>query len=388
MATKRKISITKVLRAFVTLVVTTGCLVAVLGASRMQHAKKLNKIELQIGNDQYRFLDKQALWDSIITERGIEAGKTMVTKLNVKGIEKTAYKNQWVEDAQVYVDNKRNMHIFVTQRVPVARIFYDNGQSFYLDRSLKLLPLSEFFTYYTTVVTNVPVLTNDSINKSLRAQIVKLVKFVEQDTFWSSQVAQISVTPDLQFELTPVLGTQKIVFGDTTHMKEKFTNLFAFYKKVLNRVGWNRYDVLDLRFKDQIVASPSIPWKPPTKNAISNMDWLKSIMNEAPKEDKVTAQVITAAPAAKPAEPAKPVEAAKPVEKKPEPKAAVKKPELKAIVKRPEAKAIEKKQEQKNTEKKQEQKAIAAPKEKEVKKTNTEKPIKTGKYIYQGNGNN
>jgi cell division protein FtsQ len=379
METKRKISITKVLRAFVTLVVTTGCLVAVLGASRMQHAKKLNKIELQIRNDQYRFLDKKALWDSIITERGIEEGKTMVTKLNVKAIEKTAYKNQWVENAQVYVDNKRNMHIFVTQRVPVARIFYDNGQSFYLDKSLKLLPLSEFFTYYTTVVTNVPVLTNDSINRSLRAQIVKLVKFVEQDTFWSSQVAQISVTPDLQFELTPVLGTQKIVFGDTTNMKEKFTNLFAFYKKVLNRVGWNRYDVIDLRFKNQIVASPSIPWKPPTKNAISNMDWLKSIMDEAPKEDKITAQVITVAPVEKPAEIAKPVETAKPVEKKPEPKAIVKKPEPKAVLK---------KQEPKKTEKKEEPKATSSPKDKEVKKTNTEKPMKTGKYIYQGNANN
>jgi cell division protein FtsQ len=213
----------------------------------------------------------------------------------------------------------------------------------------------------------------------LRAQIVKLVKFVEQDTFWSSQVAQISVTPDLQFELTPVLGTQKIVFGDTTNMKEKFTNLFAFYKKVLNRVGWNRYDVIDLRFKNQIVASPSIPWKPPTKNAISNMDWLKSIMDEAPKEDKITAQVITVAPVEKPAEIAKPVETAKPVEKKPEPKAIVKKPEPKAVLK---------KQEPKKTEKKEEPKATSSPKDKEVKKTNTEKPMKTGKYIYQGNANN
>jgi cell division protein FtsQ len=365
MAKKRKISIIKVLRAFVTMIVTTGCLVAVLGASRMQHAKKLNNIELQIRNDQYRFLDKKSLWDSIITKRGIREGQTMVTKLNVKGIEKTAYKNEWVEDAQVYVDNKRNLHIFVTQRVPVARIFYENGQSFYLDKSLKLLPLSEFFTYYTTVVTNVPLLTNDSIDKSLRAQIVKLVKFVEQDTFWSSQVAQISVTPDLQFELTPVLGTQRIVFGDTTNMKEKFTNLFAFYKKVLNRVGWNRYDVLDLRFKDQIVASPSIPWKPPTKNAISNMDWLKSIMDEEPKEDKVTAEVITAAPVAKTIKVAEP--------------AAEKKPEQKPVVK---------KQEHKTTKKKKEQKVITTQKEKEVKKTSTEKPQKTGKYIYQGNRNN
>jgi len=279
MAKKRKISIRKVLRAFVTFVVATGSILAVLSASRIQQAKKLKGITLHVRNDSYQFLDRHALWDKVVIQQNLKEGKTKIDRLDIRKVERAALSNQWVAEAQVYVDNNRDMHIYVTQRVPVARIFFENGQSFYLDASLNLLPLSDLFTYYTTIVTNVPVLSNDSLNKNLRAQIVRLVKFVERDSFWSAQIAQIDVTHDLKFELTPVLGTHKIVFGDTAHIQEKFNNLFAFYKKVLNRIGWDKYETLDVRYTDQIVASPSIPWKPPARNAVSNMDWVKSIMD-------------------------------------------------------------------------------------------------------------
>ena len=282
MGKKRKISVRKVLRTFVTIVVTSGCLVAVLGASKIHDEKALEKITLHVRNHQYRFLNKEELWNDLINKNDIIEGTTKLSSLDIKRIEKDAVKNSWISEAEVYVSNKREMHIYVTQRVPVARVFYDNGQSFYLDTALNVLPLSEQFTYYTTIVTNVPVLKEDSLNKALRAQIVRLVRFVERDSFWNAQIAQISVTPDMKFEFTPVLGTHKILFGDTTDMVEKFNNLFVFYKKVLNRIGWDTYQVIDLRFKGQIVASPAVPWQPEIKNPISNMDWVKSVISGEP----------------------------------------------------------------------------------------------------------
>jgi cell division protein FtsQ len=307
MAAKRRISIRKILQAFVTLVVTSGCIVAVLAASRKQQVQTLNKIDLYVTNGgSYQFLDKQELFNDIVTKKGIKEHKTALSRLDVKAVEAAAYKNQWVSKAQAYVDNKRNLHINVTQRVPVARIFYTNGQSLYLDTSLRLLPLSDMFTHYTTIVTNVPVGQSDSANKSLRSKIIRLVRFIERDTFWSSQIDQVVVTEDAKFELIPVLGTHKILLGDTVNLKEKFGNLFAFYKNVLNKIGWEKYEIVDIRFKDQVVASPSLPWKAPSRNAISNMDWLKSILGEAAKD----APKVAATPPAK-----APVAIAKPMAK-------------------------------------------------------------------------
>ncbi|MBS1588449.1 MAG: hypothetical protein JST52_02425 [Bacteroidetes bacterium] len=281
MEKRKKISARKVLRVSLTLLGVVCCLIAIISASQSQRHKQLHGVLLHVTNNQYRFLDRQGLIAESITNKGIVDRKTKLSEIKLKEVEFSASKNPWVSKAQAYVDSRQDLHLIVTQCVPTARIFFSNGQSAYLDSELRLLPLSDFFTYYTVVVTNVPSYANDTFNKAMRAKIVSLVKFIEKDSFWNAQISQIDVTENGEFELIPVFGTQKILFGDTTMMEKKFTNLFAFYRKVLNRIGWNRYTQLDLRFKDQIVASPSIPWHPPSKNAISNMDWVQNIIGDA-----------------------------------------------------------------------------------------------------------
>src|SRR5690606_3954334 len=97
--------------------------------------------------------------------------------------------NPWVEEAQVYVDNKQKLHALVTQRVPVVRIFEKTGNSYYIDKNREPMPLSKQYNYYTTVVTNVPELKNDSISEVVKANIIAYVNFIRQDTFWNAQVS-------------------------------------------------------------------------------------------------------------------------------------------------------------------------------------------------------
>jgi cell division protein FtsQ len=203
--------------------------------------------------------------------------------------------NPWVADAQVYVDAQQKLHVWITQRVPVARLFEQNGNSYYLDQTLKAMPLSSKYSHYTTVVTNVPVLKDDSLSNVLKAQLVSLVKFIDKDSFWNAQVSQVIMTDDKKFELVPVLGNHRILFGDTTLMDDKFSNLFSFYKKVLNRIGWDKYETLDVRYAGQVVASPALEWKKPADKMMSNMDWVKSIIGneEKPAESDTTDIVIT-----------------------------------------------------------------------------------------------
>lgn len=284
MQKKRKISVRKVLRALVTVVASAGCLVAVLASSGKQAQMPVKDIDLHITNDQYKFVDRQAFWNEVIAVRDIETGKTKITQVDVRSMEADALKNPWINKSEAYIDNMGALHLTVTQRVPAARVFFENGQSFYIDDSLRLLPLSEYYTMYTTIVTGVPYFADDSLNKVLRSKIVNLVRFIDRDTFWNAQIAQVIVNPDMTFELIPVLGTHKIQFGDATDIEKKFAKLFAFYKKVMNRIGWSTYEKLDLRFEGQIVASPAVPWKPSARNPISNMNWLRNIMGEPSRD--------------------------------------------------------------------------------------------------------
>lgn len=279
MAEKRKISIRKILQLFVTMVVTTCCVIAMVSASRIEDKKTLKGIAVHIRNDKkYQFVEQKEIVDLAITKRNIDITHTPLAALDVHGMEKVIRANPWISDAQVYIDNDLILHMYVTQRIPVARVFQKNTASYYVDTTLSIMPLSDKFIYYATVVTNVPEIKNDSTGWALRSRIVGMVRHIQSDSFWSAQISQIIVDSNAQFELMPTLGNQRILFGDATDMKRKFGNLFVFYKEVLNRIGWDKYETLDLRYKDQVIALPSLPYKGPVDKAVDKMNWITSIV--------------------------------------------------------------------------------------------------------------
>jgi cell division protein FtsQ len=262
----------------------------------MEGEKPLSKLPLvSISNDRkYHSLEQKKIMDLAIHKRNIDIVHTPVSKLDVRGIERAIETDPWVQNAQVYIDIERVMHIEVTRRVPVARLFRADGVSYYIDSTLHTMPLSDDYTYYTNVVTNVPDLGDDSAGVGLKKQIVRLAHFINTDSFWSAQVSQIAIDSAGMFELTPVIGEQKILLGDTTRLAGKFANVMVFYKNVLNRIGWDKYQTLDVRFQDQVIASPSLPYKGPVDKAISKMNWITSIeVTEAQKrhEDSIRAEV-------------------------------------------------------------------------------------------------
>jgi len=283
MSVKRKISIRKIIQALLTLVFTGVCVTAISSATKMHKNRTLKELDIQIKNDRHGFVTKEELRGLLLRDGELKVDQTKLSELNVQQMEKVVTANPWVADAQVYIDNQQKLHALVTQRVPVVRIFEQSGNSYHLDRNLDILPLSTKYNYYTTVVTNVPELKSDSAGDALKARIMKLVSFIRRDTFWNAQVSQVIVRDDLNFEIVPVLGEQQVIIGDTTDMKQKFDNLFAFYNKVLNEVGWEKYEVLDLSYKGQLVASPGINWKMPVDKVINRINWVQSILGDAYK---------------------------------------------------------------------------------------------------------
>ena len=293
MTEKRKISVRKIMQFVVTIIVAVGCVVAVAYASKSESVKYIKNVDVNIKNEnKCHFIDKQQVMDLLVNDRHVDIKHIPAGKLDLHGMEEIVSANPWVGNSEIYVDNAHNLHINLTQRVPVARVFEEDGNSYYLDTALSTMPLSDNYIYYTTVVTNVPVLKDDSLSKSLKGQIVHFVRNIERDTFWNAQVSQIIMTPEHTFELVPVLGHQRILIGDTSLLQEKLSNLFAFYKSVLNRIGWDKYDVIDVRYKGQVVATPALPWNAPSDKAMSSMNWVKSIVGDD------TSKTFTPAPEA------------------------------------------------------------------------------------------
>jgi cell division protein FtsQ len=80
-----------------------------------------------------------------------------------------------------------------------------------------------------------------------------MIKYIDDNDFWSAQIDQIYVDSNNDIDLIPRVGNQLIHIGTTENIEGKLKNLAAFYDKVLPEVGWNKYSVINLEYKDQIV---------------------------------------------------------------------------------------------------------------------------------------
>lgn len=366
-AKKKKISVRKILQAFTTLVAASACITAIISASKIEGDKMLDHVEVHINSGKkYHFIEEKQILNETINNRNIDILHTAIHKLDIQGMERILKADPWVADASLYVDARRVLHMSVTQRIPAVRIFGQQGNSYYMDNTRSIMPLAPNFIYYTSVVTNMPPLGNDSASDALKKQVLLLVHAIQADTFWNAQVSQIIVDSNSSFELIPVLGQQKIIFGDTSRMKEKFTNLYAFYMNVLNRIGWDKYETLDVRFRGQVIAAPSLPYKGPVDKAMISMNWINSIVQTEARID--SGHAVAAEAKAKEVASANPKKEAKPAEKI-KPKVEPAKKEVKPEVKKEVRKEI--KAEPKNILKPETKKEI-----KTVIKTETKKEVK------------
>ena len=92
-----------------------------------------------------------------------------------------------------------------------------------------------------------------SIKKSILKDIFTIVNYINDDDFWSAQIDQIYVDKEDEIDLIPRVGNQLVHLGTAEDFEGKLKNLSVFYDKVLPEVGWNKYSVINLEFKDQIV---------------------------------------------------------------------------------------------------------------------------------------
>ena len=55
--------------------------------------------------------------------------------------------------------------------------------------------------------------------------------------------------------LVPRVGDQLIVMGTLENYREKLDRLYALYVKGFNKIGWNKYKRITLKYEGQVVCT-------------------------------------------------------------------------------------------------------------------------------------
>lgn len=234
-----------------------GIVVLLIAAISKRNNERCTDIDIQISGVQNNFfIDKKEVLKILHNVSGGIIKTKPVHAIDLATMENQLKKVPWIEDAQLYFDNNDVLRVSIKEREPIARIFTTTGQSFYIDSSLKRLPLSDKFSPMVPVFTSFP---GDAVKWSKQdSELINDIKtfsqFIAVNPFWMAQIDQVDITSNNEFDLIPKLGNSIIHFGDAENCAQKFNNLMCFYKQVLTKMGWDHYAAIDAQFSGQIVA--------------------------------------------------------------------------------------------------------------------------------------
>lgn len=191
--------------------------------------------------------------------------------VNTTDIEKALNSHPNIANAEVSISIDGKLKVEVKQRKPILRLFNVNDESYYMDDEGMLMPLSEKYTAKVLIANGKIVesyaknykrtMNNIATDSAIKArtmfdELFAMATFIDADDFWRAQIQQIYINNNMDMEIVPIVGDQKIIFGDTTDMEEKFKKLLIFYRQGLNTTGWwNKYSAINLKFKNQIVCT-------------------------------------------------------------------------------------------------------------------------------------
>jgi len=216
------------------------------------------------GAQQNFFVDVKDITKLLTAASGGSIKGQHVSDIKMRKLEELLEDNEWIQDAELWFDNKNVLNVIVTEREPVARIFTTAGNTYYIDSTVKRMSLSDKMSARVPVFTNFPEKKVWTPNDSALMQDVKLVaQFVQHNEFWNSQVAQLDIINCgfncWQFEMVPVVGNHTVRLGNAENLEEKFSRLFTFYKQVLSKSGFDKYPVLDVQYKGQVIGLKEKP---------------------------------------------------------------------------------------------------------------------------------
>jgi cell division protein FtsQ len=181
-----------------------------------------------------------------------------LSQLNFREIEQRIRQSPYVDNAELFSDLKGNLMVNVSLRRPVARFVQQDGPDAYLAADGTIMPVSEKFASRVLLITGafVPAFLKAGNIFQLEEgrQVMRMLNTIREDGFWNAQIAQIDIDSKGRSVLFPQVGDERIEFGKPENLEVKFRKLKIFYKEILPRVGWNKYNRINLEYEGQVVA--------------------------------------------------------------------------------------------------------------------------------------
>ncbi|HEX7583187.1 MAG TPA: hypothetical protein VF373_00750 [Prolixibacteraceae bacterium] len=138
--------------------------------------------------------------------------------------------------------------ISADERIPIIRI-KNSTDDYYMDTEGVKIPVS--LGYVERIMLATGTIPDEAIEKSL----LKMADFVNKNEFWRAQIEQVFIQANGQLLLLPQVGDYLIEFGTPDDYELKFRNLKAVYQQGFKNLGWNKYKIINVKYRNQVVCT-------------------------------------------------------------------------------------------------------------------------------------
>ncbi len=159
-----------------------------------------------------------------------------------------------VKRVECYLTKSNKLKIKIIQRTPAFRIA--TTPKGYVDTERVFVKSNDTFSAY------IPIISGSANKEFLQKELFDLIEYIEHDKFLSKLIQQINIADGNTIELTPIIGHQTILLGTIQKVNGEYNftkrldRLKEFYlSKVLNKLDWQRYAKIDIRFDKQVVCT-------------------------------------------------------------------------------------------------------------------------------------
>jgi cell division protein FtsQ len=240
-------------------------LVTIAATEVYQRGQMVNSVHIVVRNaaqnaqDTSHFLSEVEILKLVRQDAKIDVNNLKIKEIDTKKIENSIKTNNFVSTCQVAVDSKGILHIEVEELKPIARILSKNSSNgAYITETGKLIPLSTNFTARVMLLSSQKSsdmeLLDTAFWKTPNGKLfIEALKKIDRQPFWKAQITQIERDGKGNLIAYPQVGEQLIELGLPTNMDDKLTRLKTFYDKIIPIKGWGSYQMVSVRYDNQIV---------------------------------------------------------------------------------------------------------------------------------------
>ena len=217
-----------------------------------------NKKPVGVVCSQIEVATKDSTFSDLFTPRSVEdilkqkklnpIGKN-IDSVSTLLLERELGQNPLIDNVECYKTPSGKIRIDISQKTPVLRVFNGYGENFLVDNKGSIMPLVASNAFH------LPVVTGQASRAFCAGKLYELGVFLQHDAFWKAQVEQINVVTGNNIEIVPRVGNHIIYLGQLDDFESKLRRVEKFYTKALNKIGWNKYERINVELSNQIICT-------------------------------------------------------------------------------------------------------------------------------------